>query len=141
MTVAACLGFSPKTAKEEAGICVRMNEGHHYELFKSSRNGEPRLIVRRTIGTLTAETASILWPAHESTIAILADPDWYRFGWLQKDVFTELDKAETRYLSTEVARGFNGVTFGMYATGNGEKCSGPADFSWFDYTPGPLEPQ
>jgi len=141
VTVAACLDFIPKTALDEAGLCIRMNEGHHYEIFKSIRNGEPRLLVRRTIGTLTAETASIPWPLHESTLAIRADSDWYHFGYIREHTFTELDQAETRYLSTEVARGFNGVTFGMYATGNGEQCSAPADFLWFDYIPEPHEPR
>jgi alpha-N-arabinofuranosidase len=30
---------------------------------------------------------------------------------------------------------FTGVYFGMYATGNGQKCSKPADFDWFEYSP------
>jgi hypothetical protein len=25
------------------------------------------------------------------------------------------------------------VYFGMYATGNGQKCTKPADFDWFEY--------
>jgi alpha-N-arabinofuranosidase len=41
----------------------------------------------------------------------------------------------TRYLSTEVAGGFTGVYFGMYATSNGFARTGPADFDWFDYHP------
>ncbi len=137
--VAASLGFSPQIEKNEAGICVRMNEGHHYEIFKSIRNGEPRIVVRRTIGTLTAETASACAPLHESTLAVLAERDWYHLGYLESDTFLELDKAETRYLSTEVARGFTGIYFGMYSTGNGEKCPVPADFAWFDYVAGSLD--
>jgi len=30
---------------------------------------------------------------------------------------------------------FTGVYFGMYATGNGQKCTRPADFDWFEYSP------
>ena len=113
-----------------------MNEGHHYEIFKSIRNGEPHLIVRRTIGTLSTETASIRYPLQKSAFAITADADWYHLGYLDDGTFVELDKAETRYLSTEVARGFTGIYFGMYATGNGSNSAAPADFEWFDYEPG-----
>lgn len=136
--IAASLDFSPQTEKDEAGLVVRMNEGHHYEIFKSIRNGEPHLIIRRTIGTLTAETAVYPLPesAPASVLAIHADADWYRLGYLDGDTFVELDRAETRYLSSEVARGFTGVYFGMYATGNGQPCPAPADFAWFDYEPG-----
>ena len=42
--------------------------------------------------------------------------------------------ADARYLSTEVATGFTGVYFGLYATGNGERARSPAHFGWFDYT-------
>jgi alpha-N-arabinofuranosidase len=45
-----------------------------------------------------------------------------------------LGEGETRYLSTEVAGGFTGVYFAMYATGNGAPCRNAADFDWFDYS-------
>jgi len=40
-----------------------------------------------------------------------------------------------RYLSSEVAGGFTGVYFGLYATGSGQPASAPAHFDWFDYEP------
>ncbi|MFW5980931.1 MAG: glycoside hydrolase family 43 protein, partial [Halanaerobiaceae bacterium] len=46
----------------------------------------------------------------------------------------EMDDGETRYLSSEVAGGFTGVYLAMYATGNGEETSVPADFDWFEYS-------
>ena len=46
-----------------------------------------------------------------------------------------LGKALTRYLSSEVAGGFTGVYFGLYATGNGQPATAPARFDWFDYEP------
>jgi alpha-N-arabinofuranosidase len=63
-----------------------------------------------------------------------ADRDTYRFSFGPSA--TELERladGETRYLSTEVAGGFTGVYFAIYATGNGEPCAGPADFDWFDH--------
>jgi xylan 1,4-beta-xylosidase len=127
------LEFNPLSEKNEAGLVIRMNEGHHYEIFKTLRNGEQSLVVRRTIGTLSAETACVNHPFPGSVLAVNADHDWYHIGYIKDNTFVELDMAETRYLSTEIARGFTGVYFGMYATGIGTKCSTPADFEWFDY--------
>jgi xylan 1,4-beta-xylosidase len=42
---------------------------------------------------------------------------------------------ETRYLSTEVAGGFTGVYFGLYATGNGQPSTTPAYFDYIEYAP------
>jgi alpha-N-arabinofuranosidase len=47
----------------------------------------------------------------------------------------EVARVETRYLSKEVAGGFTGVYFGMYATGNGKRSESAACFDWFDYEP------
>ena len=44
-----------------------------------------------------------------------------------------LISCSTRYLSSEVAGGFTGVYLAMYATGNGQAATIPADFDWFDY--------
>jgi len=67
-------------------------------------------------------------------LAIEADRDSYVFscGPTENDL-GPLGAGETRYLSTEVAGGFTGVYFAMYATGNGAPCQQPADFDWFDY--------
>jgi alpha-N-arabinofuranosidase len=69
-------------------------------------------------------------------LAIAADEAKYAFSFGPEDGAHEtLGEGETRYLSTEVAGGFTGVYFGLYATGNGAPCSQPADFDWFDYRP------
>lgn len=40
---------------------------------------------------------------------------------------------DIRPLSTEIAGGFTGCTVGMYASAEGAKSSGYADFGWFAY--------
>ena len=57
LQVAACLEFQPATASEEAGLVVRMNEKHHYEVFVTLRAGRPSVVLRRRIGSLQAEVA------------------------------------------------------------------------------------
>ena len=47
----------------------------------------------------------------------------------------KLGTALTRDLSSENIGGFTGVFVGLYATGNGQKSTRPADFDWFEYSP------
>jgi alpha-N-arabinofuranosidase len=47
-----------------------------------------------------------------------------------------LGTALTRDLSSEKVGGFTGVYIGLYAAGNGQTNSVPADFDWFEYQPG-----
>jgi alpha-N-arabinofuranosidase len=139
--VATCLEFSPEAENEEAGLVVRMNERHHYELFVTRRAGVLSVALRRRIGSLRAEVACRALPSNVGArlvLAIDADKDQYVFSYGPSDSeLSPLGEGETRYLSTEVAGGFTGVYFAMYATGNGAPCRQPADFDWFDYSPVP----
>ena len=129
------LEFEPQSANEEAGLCARMNERHHYEIAKTLRDGQPTLIVRRQIGSLVAEVAGVTVPAGPLELKISANRDRYQFQYkVQGQEWATLAEGETRYLSTEVAGGFTGVFLGMYASGNGQPSRAPAFFDWFDYT-------
>lgn len=55
---AACIEFKPYSANEEAGLCVRKNENHHYEIFLSLRGGRTCVVLRETIANLKVEVAS-----------------------------------------------------------------------------------
>jgi len=142
--VATCLEFQPEAEREEAGLVVRMNEQHHYEIFVTHRQAKPCVVLRRRIGSLRAEVAChALSPSETSrlVLAITANQDRYTFlyGGTENEL-RPLGEGETRYLSTEVAGGFTGVYFAMYASGNGAPCKRPADFDWFDYASGGDEP-
>jgi xylan 1,4-beta-xylosidase len=135
--VATCLDFLPENEREEAGLVVRMNEQHHYEIFLTLRAGRPSVVLRRRIGALQAEVAChTLSPAEASHVVFAIEADrakyvfWY--GRSENDL-QPLGDGETRYLSTEVAGGFTGVYIAMYSSGNGAPCTHPADFDWFDY--------
>jgi len=67
-------------------------------------------------------------------LSIAAQPLAYEFS--VRPVAGEpicLGSAPTKDLSSEKIGGFTGVYFGMYATGNGQESTVPADFAWFDY--------
>jgi xylan 1,4-beta-xylosidase len=130
------LEFTPETEREEAGLVVRMNERHHYEIFVTRRAGRRSVVLRRRIGSLRAEVATQELPNDASRIVLAVDAERdkyvFSYGPSERDL-KPLGEGETRYLSTEVASGFTGVYFAMYASGNGAPCQSPADFDWFDY--------
>jgi alpha-N-arabinofuranosidase len=67
-------------------------------------------------------------------LRIDASADAYAFAFQSGSrPWRELARGATRYLSSEVAGGFTGVFFGLYATGHGQPSAAPADFDWFDY--------
>jgi alpha-N-arabinofuranosidase len=135
--VMTAIEFIPENENEEAGLCVRKNEQHHYEIFLTKRNNKICTVLRKTIGDLKIETACEPLPDNMQKRCILgieADINNYTFLYgATKDKLKILGKGITRYLSSEVAGGFTGVYFAMYSTGNGKPCKNPADFDWFEY--------
>ncbi|MGS2778794.1 beta-xylosidase family glycoside hydrolase [Robertmurraya sp. GLU-23] len=67
-------------------------------------------------------------------LSVLADAKNYTFSYQQPDRESiTIGTGEFSLLSTEVAGGFTGVFFGLYATGNGSHSATPAYFDWFEY--------
>ena len=132
--VTTLLEFAPQSMNEEAGLTVRMNERHHYEIARTTHHGQPAVIVRRQIGSLAAVVAHQAVPFGPLELDVLANRDSYQFGLrIPGQERIPLAEGETRYLSSEVAGGFTGVFFGVYASGNGLPVQTFADFDWFDY--------
>ena len=132
----ALLDFSPTRDGDEAGLVALMNDRHHYEIAITQEDGRRQIIVRRKIGSLVAITARQPIDDGPVKLRISGDKRLYTFWCAQDDApFTAIATGECRYLATEVAGGFTGVMLGMYATGNGQPASAPADFDWFDYEP------
>ena len=132
--VGASLDFVPVADGEEGGLTIWMNPQHHYDLFVSQQDGQRYVAVRRRIGSLAAVVAREPLADGAATLTIGADAQTYTFGCAigQAEQHT-LATGETRYLATEVAGGFTGVYFALYATGNGKMSRSPAFFDWFDY--------
>ncbi len=130
----ARLDFAPLTEQEEAGITVFQNVAHHYEVALVRREQACRLMVRRTIGRLAAEVASISIPEGPVTLIIEGNESEYSLGYVSDQaspVF--LAQGECRYLSTEVGGRFTGVYLAMYATAHGHSSDTVAQFDWFEY--------
>lgn len=141
--VATLLDFTPAADGQEAGLTVWMNRSHHYEIAVTRRHRERQVMVRRRIGTLAAVVASVpladgpvtlLVRAAQEAGGFLAPPATYTFSYARAEGEPRaLASGEARYLASEVAGGFTGVYFALYATAGGALVGAPADFDWFAY--------
>lgn len=133
------LAFSPSQDGQEAGLSVYMNPDHRYEIAVDRRSdGGRRVLLRQRVGPhLEAITASAPLPADgDVLLQVEATPADYTFSWAAENApaaWRPLGKALTRYLSSEVAGGFTGVYFGLYATGGRDPAAPEARFDWFEY--------
>jgi alpha-N-arabinofuranosidase len=135
--------FVPARDGEEAGLSVYMNPDHRYEIGVRRAGGRRQVFVRQRIGPyLESVTASANLEGSEPVVLqVETTPEEYAFSYgvavsgKPQQARTPLGKAAARYLSSEVAGGFTGAYFGLYATGNGRPASVPAHFDWFDFEP------
>ncbi len=132
--VSTLLEFQPSEDGEEAGLAVFMNEKFHYEIAKTRKDGVSKLIVRRRVGSMTQIEAETEYDEPTVVLGVQANEAQYTFTYAapgQEPVV--LGRGETAFLSKEVAGGFTGVFFAMYATGNGKNATAPARFDYFEY--------
>lgn len=133
---ATLLDFTPAADGEEAGLSIWMNPQHHYDIFMSSQDGQRYVAIRRRIGSLAALIAREPVGAGPVALTVHAEPLAYTFGWSTGEAAPQtLATGEARYLATEVAGGFTGVYFALYASGNRAPSGSPAYFEWFEYAP------
>jgi alpha-N-arabinofuranosidase len=136
------LTFEPESEGEEAGLVARGNDKHHYEIAVTQHRGKRQVLLRKVVKGKIIEPVKYAdiggWPV---ILSIKATPLTYEFFYqskAKKEETISLGTATTKDLSVEAigfedGMCFTGVYFGIYATGNGKKCSKPADFNWFKY--------
>lgn len=113
----------------EAGITLFMDENHHYDLAICKNENGYKAIERLNIGDIKSVEKSIdLGNSNKVSLVVKANNSHYDFYIKSEDKEICLEKAQTRYLSSEVAGGFTGVLIGLYAQG---KCSDYAEFTEF----------
>ncbi len=134
------LEFDPKQENEEAGLIARGNDKHNYQLAVTLRDGKRQVLFRKVLKGQVVEPVKYVDIAEGLVIlSVKATPLMYEFYCKSADGTEQLvDKARTRDLSVEAigfddGMCFTGVYFGIYATGNGQKSTVPADFDWFEY--------
>jgi xylan 1,4-beta-xylosidase len=139
-TVSTLLEFDPKSENEEAGLVARTFDGFHYEIGITLKDGKRKAFLRKVIRNEIIEPIKYIEVQPGSVIlSVKASPLSYEFSCQSPGQTREvLGTARTKGLSVEnigFDRGmcFTGVYFGMYASGNGSKCTTSADFDWFEY--------
>ena len=131
------LSFNPQHENEEAGLVLRGNEKNHYEIGVTLKDGKRQVFFRKTLDGKTIEPVQYAEIGSGDVIlSVAASPLDYEFSCAPaKGPAKKLGTALTCDLSSEKAGGFTGVFMGLYATGNGQKSTRPADFDWFEYRP------
>jgi alpha-N-arabinofuranosidase len=134
------LEFDPNSENEEAGFVVRQNDKHHYEIGVTVRQGKRRVFFRKVLKGKTIEPIKYVdIQSGPVTLSVKASPSSYEFfctssTGAQESLGTALMKdLSVEEIGFEDGMCFTGVYFGLYATGNGRKCTTPADFDWFEY--------
>ena len=132
--------FKPNSENEEAGLVVRGNDRHHYDIAVTLKDGKRQVLFRKVFkGKLVEPVQYTEIQNGPVVLTVKAAPLSYEFFCQSKGGKpVSLGTAPTKDLSVEAigfdyGMCFTGVYFGMYATGNGKKCTGPADFDWFEY--------
>ncbi len=107
----------------EAGITFYMDENQHYDLAVIRDNMEMNIVLRLTIGDAKCIANKVILSGEPDVIQlkVVSEPQYYNFYCVydSKEIF--LGKAQTRYLSSEVAGGFTGVIMAMYAVSKDDK--------------------
>jgi xylan 1,4-beta-xylosidase len=137
-TAETSLVFSAATEKEKAGLVIFQDENHFYYLCKSTDQGKPVVQLFKSNDQtmeLIAQTA-LEAPPKKLLLRIKAAGPNYSFEFATKPNNWILlkDKVDGKFLSTQVAGGFIGCIFGMYATSSGSATSNHAVFNYLKYT-------
>ncbi|MFT3993246.1 MAG: glycoside hydrolase family 43 protein [Dysgonomonas sp.] len=129
------LDFASLSENEEAGITLIQNNTHHYDLLLKKDGAQYIVQLRVTIGSLRYVAAEKKVNDRRILFRIEGTPMQYTFYCADPslEIYNELGRLDTRYLSTEVAGGFTGVMIGLYTTSNGLQSNAKAYYDWFEY--------
>jgi xylan 1,4-beta-xylosidase len=92
------------------------------------------LVSRLRFGIVVHESPEVILKPGPVKLAIKCDRSFFTFSYAQGDeAFKEIEKVNSKFLSSETAGGFTGLYVGLYATGNGKPSTAKADYDWFEY--------
>jgi xylan 1,4-beta-xylosidase len=137
--VSTSLDFKPAKENEEAGLVIRGNDRCHVEIGITSRQGKRQVFLRKLLNARAADPVYADIADGEVVLSIKALPLTYEFlfqpvGGSEKSLGTvPTADLSSEKIGTASNMNFTGVYIGLYATGNGQKSTSPADFDWFEY--------
>lgn len=114
---------------QEAGLTVYMNEQHRYDLCVCKEEEAYKITLKPIIGGLQMQAREIMVSNPDIKLKILSTAEEYIFFAEGQDRNEfELGRAESKFLSSEVAEGFTGVIIAAYCIANREGNSGWVEF-------------
>ena len=129
--------FSAKTDHEKSGLIIFQDENHFYYLCKSIDQGKGvvQLFKSSTEGKAMELITQATVTSDKVLFRIDAKGDQYSFHYAQSanEWMLLKDKVDGKFLSTQVAGGFIGCVFGMYATSSGMETTNSASFKYLRY--------
>lgn len=133
------LTFAARTGNEQAGLVIFQDEHHFYYLCKSMAGSKPVIQLYKSGADKQPLELLAQMPLATATgkvrLRINAEADTYSFQFAESPQKwrTLKDKVDARFLSTQVAGGFIGCLFGMYATSSGQPTTNTAAFKYLKY--------
>ncbi len=129
------LEFVPEQSNEQAGLMLRMNEDFHVTLSVRHGDAGRELVLETRLAGKSSVLSRTALSEGAVTLRVDAQALDYAFSIEQTGKLHNVGTTKTADLATEVAGGFTGIYFGLYATGNGKPCHQVASFSKVVYTP------
>jgi alpha-N-arabinofuranosidase len=141
MVASTKISFVPKTPNEEAGLVIRGNDSHHFDLVITVRDGKRVVMFRKYLQDQESEIEYKPISDGDIILRISSTELQYKF-WVQEKgkKAVLIGTAATKDISNEKIGGFTGAFIAMYASGNGNANTNPADFDWFDFEEDPAVP-
>ena len=131
------LSFKAKSDNEKAGLAVYRRHGNNYQLLKGKKTIELiKVFQEGNRGEFKPEViASIPYKGKDVVFGINVDRLTAQFFYGEDEAsLTPIGgQQDYRLLSDEVAKKFNGIYVGMYATSNGGNSKNTTTFDWFEY--------
>lgn len=125
--------FDADAENEKAGLLAFQNETHFYYAALSKENEKP--VVQLYKANELIETITLENEISEVDFEIRFVEDEYTFYYKTENDWQQLGETQDgKFLSTQVAGGFVGVTLGLYTTSNGKESKNEAFFNWFRYS-------
>ena len=139
----AALEFAPRGEREEAGLTVRATEDFRYDLavHLDGHGGREAVLLERLRGVSKVIKRVPLGAGTRVELQVEGNEKGYQFGVAAAGgPPASLGTLPAQGLTAEHIQAdgrnyFTGVYLALYATGNGERSTAPADFDWFEYTP------
>jgi xylan 1,4-beta-xylosidase len=128
--------FTPLREGEEAGLVVRLSERAHYDLAVVRRDSVNEIFVRSRCNDTSVVVGREVIEGTEVILQIESSAIDYTFSFsTDSGSYSPIAVLGAKEISPESNALFTGAVIGMYATGNGRRCSTPADFDWFECLP------